>query len=244
MDQLPVSSSTPDAPADAELLCAQVRRMASIALGVDMDHDPGAVRQAAVDAYPTHPDPTSVPWPDQIACPFRPVGMRGQWYVFEERYPAPGYGRRQVFLSDYQVRFGEIVAPLNLREDWLADQFPMAGGNFQEWDIVAVVAWIRHHINAATTTRRDRGPRDTPRSVAAEPRPAPDAWSMAFGLPEDTIGIPRLKTMVAQRGADGRTTLAVTFTLPGGREVHGARVIIPPTPARELADVLRGVVAL
>lgn len=246
MDQLPVSSTAPDSAADAEpdLLCAQVRRMASIALGVDMGHSPGAVRQAAVDAFPTHPNPASVAWPGQIACPYRPVGMRDGYYMFEERYPARGYGRRQVYLSDRQLRFGEIAGPLDLREDWLAEQFPVAGGNFEEWDIVAVVAWIRHHITAATTTRRDRGQRDTPKLVAAEPRPAPETWSMHFEPSSPSNSVAAVRSLTITRDDRGKRSVALTISLPGARDLISVGVKLPGAASLELADVLRGVVAL
>ena len=231
-----------------ELLCEQVNRIAARALGTDMDH---------ATPVPTHPNPASVPWPDAIACPFRPHGMRGEWYVFEERYAPPGYARRQVYLSDRQIRFGEIIRPLGLREDWLAERFPMAGGNCLEWDIVAVVRWIRHHIHEAPNRRRDHA-RDytrrddapaavqaaSPASQALAPRQeAPRTWAMRFDPASQPHAIAAVRTVTVSRDDNNwKRLVALTISVPGMRDLISVGVKLPEQAAQELSDVLAGVV--
>lgn len=263
----------PDAPGEGdapELLCSQALQLAATALGTDADHavmigralglpdlasdlasaDYRATR-AQAEPVRTHPNPESVPWPDPIGCPFRPFGMRGPWYVFEERYPAPGHARRQVYLSDRQIRFGEIIAPLNLREDWLAEQFPVPGGDFEEWDIVAVVRWIRHHTAEAPNRRRDHARReDAPAAVQAQApqRPAPQqeaprTWAMRFDPASQTHAIAAVRTVTVSRDDNNwKRLVALTISVPGMRDLISVGVKLPEQAAQELADVLAGVV--
>lgn len=230
------------------LLCEQVNRIAARALGTDLDH---------ATPVPTHPNPASVPWPDAIACPFRPHGMRGEWYVFEERYAPPGYARRQVYLSDRQIRFGEIIRPLGLREDWLAERFPMSGGNCLEWDIVAVVRWIRHHIAEAPTRRRDHARDyarrdDAPATVQAAPpasqalaprQEAPRTWAMRFEPASQTHAIAAVRTVTVSRDDNNwKRLVALTISVPGMRDLISVGVKLPEHAAQELSDVLAGIV--
>jgi hypothetical protein len=223
-------------------LCDRVNRIAAQALGTDMDH---------AAPIPTHPNPASVPWPDAIACPFRPHGMRGEWYVFEERYAPPGYARQQVYLSDRQIKFGEIIRPLGLREDWLAERFPMPGGNCLEWDIVAVVRWIRHHIAEAPNRRRDHARdyarRDDAQAALPDPAPAPQQeapkiWGMRREPWSQPHGVADVRTLTVTRDDKGKRAVALTIFVPGMRDLISVGVKLPEQAAQELSDVLAGVV--
>jgi len=201
------------------------------------------VEQVRADlAAPTVPvlDPTLVEWPGTIACPYRPLWRQGPWYVFEERYPPRGHGPVRLFLSDHQIDHGEVADPLNLRQDWLAMNFPGPDGGFEEWDVEAVAAWLRHHIATAQPRRRGHGARqDDP--VRAEAPPAPRKFAFECGTPlGQTNPIPRMRSVAAERGDDGRVTLAVTFLLPNHTDVHALRQVLPPSAAADLAAVLLG----
>lgn len=249
--------ASPDLPAATrpigfdELLCEAYRAAAGSA------REMNRINYAALPNYTveTHPDPTSVPWPDAIGCPYRPWGRRGRWYVFEERFPPIGYGAKQVYLSEHQITFGEIAAPLNLREDWLAESFPDHGADFGCWDIQGVAAWLRHHIAVAPDRRRDhaaskaRG-QTPPHAIAPPvqpqepppPREAPTTWSMLFDPSSATHAVAAIRTAWVTRDDKGRRHVVLTISLPGMRDLVSVGVKLPETAARELADVLCGTV--
>lgn len=217
-----------------------VDTIASRALGTDM-----AIAQEP--APPTHRDPTSVAWPEAIACPYKPAGIFRGWYEFEERYPPPGFRRAVQHISERQIEHAAFVDPLQLRHDWLAEQFPVPGGGALDWDKAAVVAWMRHHIDLSCQRRQARHHPPVPpvaeaRPVPAAPAPqaAPRTWRMEFKPLSALNPIPRICSLHVERDEHGRAVIAVVFLLPNGRDQHGAKVKLPTTAATELGEVLAG----
>lgn len=218
-----------------------VDTIASRALGTDM-----AIAQEP--APPTHPDPTSVAWPEAIACPYKPAGIFRGWYEFEERYPPPGFRRAVQHISERQIEHAAFVDPLQLRHDWLAEQFPVPGGGALDWNKAAVVAWMRHHIDLSCQRRHAR--HHPPAMPAAEARPVPPApapkaapktWRMEFKPLSALNPIPRICSLHVERDDHGRAVLAVVFRLPDGRDAHGAKVKLSVDESQALAEVLAGV---
>lgn len=257
-DQMPAAKTLPDGETRAVALNAftaeltepgaplwrmdpTVDTIASRALGGDM-----TIAHQVAPA--THPDPASVPWPDGIGCPFWPAGMYRGWYVFEERYPPPGFRRAVQYISERQIQFAEFMEPLQLRVDWLATHFPVHGGNFGDWDTAAVVAWLRHHIGLSCQRRNARPHREQPAQASAvvtPPAPAPVAapttWRMEFKPLSAVNPIPRICSLHAERDGHGRVVVAVVFRLPNGSDAHGAKVKLSAEESRGLGEVLAGV---
>lgn len=241
-------TATPDTQAEGGaqplLLCERVLRIAAQALGTDADH--------AVMVRPerTHPNPTTVDWPDWRACPWWPLRREGDYLLFEERRPQHGYGPRQLAISDYQVRRCLFVELLDLRLDWLAEHFPAPGAADYDWDQVAVVRWLRHHVDMAPERRRDHARRrgaqtPAPAAIASPPAPpekAPTEWAFNFDPDAQPGRDARLRSLTARRNAVGWIVLAATLEIRGQRDLHATKVTIPLTAAQELSDVLAGVV--
>jgi len=185
----------------------------------------------------------AIGWPDATACPLRPVGRRSGWYVFEERYAKAGHGRAQVCLSDYQIDHGDIARHLDFRSDWLAANFPLPGAGYLRMNIADAAAWLRYQV-ANAERRREPYRRDEPAQPSPPPAPrkaAPNRWTAEFDQRNQNAGIQRIRGMNALRADKGRTTLAVTFTLPNSAEVLAMKVTLEADQAEALSDVLSGV---
>ncbi len=174
------------------------------------------------------------PWADFRACPFRPQGLRGTWYVFEEIHPKPGYGRRLVHLTGWQIDRGDL-SPLEFRADWLADQFPAdtpaSTAPEDGFDQVAVAAWIRHHVNAADN-----------RSRPSMTEPAPDLATFD-GVTNNAGDFHKVTSATVRRspGGGAKITFVMSLAWPGGnREQIAITAALTPAMQAQAAEVLLG----